>query len=168
MSERERKFRTAVVTYFPMFIAVLSLVTSIYNGYLNAKFVDIIQSNFGRGEYLRTCKEVIDAYFQIKARVELVRTERERAGGAPAAGLSPYQAEAIAAVSRFGALGTYLANLRDDKVRARYTELTGRLDAIVREAGTTSNDLRAALVPADAIFNEMNDDCIKSAKDAPM
>ena len=40
MSEREVTIRTAVVTYFPMFIAVLSLVTSIYNGYLNGKFVD--------------------------------------------------------------------------------------------------------------------------------
>ena len=47
MSEREVTIRTAVVTYFPMFIAVLSLVTSIYNGYLNGKFVDIIQRNFG-------------------------------------------------------------------------------------------------------------------------
>jgi len=63
MSEREVTIRTAVVTYFPMFIAVLSLVTSIYNGYLNGKFVDIIQRNFGRTEYLRTCKEIIDAYF---------------------------------------------------------------------------------------------------------
>jgi tripartite-type tricarboxylate transporter receptor subunit TctC len=68
MSEREVTIRTAVVTYFPMFIAVLSLVTSIYNGYLNGKFVDIIQRNFGRTEYLRTCKEIIDAYFQVKFR----------------------------------------------------------------------------------------------------
>jgi hypothetical protein len=40
-----------------MFIATLSLVTSIYNGYLNGKFVDFIQRNAGRTEYLRTCKE---------------------------------------------------------------------------------------------------------------
>ena len=72
MSEREVTIRTAVVTYFPMFIAVLSLVTSIYNGYLNGKFVDIIQRNFGRTEYLRTCKEIIDAYFQVKFRAGLV------------------------------------------------------------------------------------------------
>jgi hypothetical protein len=35
MSEREVTVRTVVVTYFPMFIATLSLITSIYNGYLN-------------------------------------------------------------------------------------------------------------------------------------
>ena len=83
MSEREVTIRTAVVTYFPMFIAVLSLVTSIYNGYLNGKFVDIIQRNFGRTEYLRTCKEIIDAYFQVKFRAGLVSesSERDRAGG---------------------------------------------------------------------------------------
>ena len=52
-----------------MFIATLSLLTSIYNGYLNSRFVDFIQRNAGRTEYLRTCKEIIDAYFQIKVRM---------------------------------------------------------------------------------------------------
>ena len=83
MSEREVTIRTALVTYFPMFIAVLSLVTSIYNGYLNGKFVDIIQRNFGRTEYLRTCKEIIDAYFQVKFRAGIVS---ENVGRDPARG----------------------------------------------------------------------------------
>jgi hypothetical protein len=110
MSEREVTIRTAVVTYFPMFIAVLSLVTSIYNGYLNGKFVDIIQRNFGRTEYLRTCKEIIDAYFQVKFRAGLVSesSERDRAGGITSA--STAQIDAASAVSKFAALGTYLAN----------------------------------------------------------
>ncbi len=40
MSEREARIRAVIISYFPMFIATLSLVTSIYNGYLNNKFVD--------------------------------------------------------------------------------------------------------------------------------
>jgi hypothetical protein len=60
------------MTYFPMFIAALSLCTSIYNGYLNSKFVDLIQNNTARVESLRTCKEIIDAYFQVKFRVDVV------------------------------------------------------------------------------------------------
>jgi hypothetical protein len=32
---REVTVRTAIITYFPTLIAVLSLVTSIFNGYLN-------------------------------------------------------------------------------------------------------------------------------------
>jgi hypothetical protein len=164
---RETSIRTIVLAYFPMFIATLSLVTSIFNGYLNSKFIDIIQRNVGRGEYMRTCKEVIEAYFQVKARVSLIRTDRDRAGGAMT-GPSPAYAEAVSAVSHFGALGTYLANLRDDNVRGRYSELTSRLEGVVREAGTTSNDLDKLFAPADVIFTEMNDDCVKTAKAAPM
>jgi hypothetical protein len=48
MSEHETRVRTAVITYFPMFIAVISLVTSMYNGYLNNKFVDFIRRNLAR------------------------------------------------------------------------------------------------------------------------
>ena len=73
MSETtESRVRAVLLGYFPMFIATLSLVTSIYNGYLNSRFVDFIQRNAGRTEYLRTCKEIIDAYFQIKVRIAAV------------------------------------------------------------------------------------------------
>ena len=48
MSERETRVRAILLSYFPMFIATLSLVTSIYNGYLNNQFVDLIQRNVGR------------------------------------------------------------------------------------------------------------------------
>src|ERR1051325_8771067 len=126
MSEREARIRTVVLAYFPMLIAVLSLTTSIYNGYLNSKFVDIIQRNFGRGESLRTCKEIIDAYFQVKFRTGLVSEngERERAAGAAMPAALAAQIEAMNAVNKVGALGTYLANMRDQATRERYTNLT--------------------------------------------
>jgi hypothetical protein len=72
MSDRETKMRTVLMSYFPMFIATLSLATSIFNGYLNNKFVDFIQRNVGRIEYMRTCKEIIDAYFQVKFRAGVI------------------------------------------------------------------------------------------------
>jgi 5'-deoxynucleotidase YfbR-like HD superfamily hydrolase len=163
MSEREATIRTAVVTYFPMLIAVLSLVTSIYNGYLNNKFVDIIQRNFGRTEYLRTCKEIIDAYFQVKFRAGILSetSERDRAGAS-----TPAQVEAANAVSKFAALGTYLANLRDDPTREQYTRLTRELEKIVREAARTSAaELNKLFEPADDMFTDMNNDCVKTAKE---
>jgi hypothetical protein len=167
MSEREATIRTAVVTYFPMAIAVLSLVTSIYNGYLNNKFVDIIQRNFGRTEYLRTCKEIIDAYFQVKFRAGILSeaSERDRVGAATAPPTAA-QVEAANAVSKFAALGTYLANLRDDPTREQYTRLTRELEKIVREAGRTSAaDLDKLFEPADHMFTDMNNDCVKTAKE---
>jgi len=67
----------------PDVIAVLSPVTSIYNGYFNGKFVESIQRNFGRTEHLRTCKEIIDAYFQVEFRAGIVS---ENVGHDPARG----------------------------------------------------------------------------------
>jgi hypothetical protein len=164
MSEREVTFRNAVVTYFPMFIAALSLITSIYNGYLNNKFVEIIQSNLGRAEYMKTCKEIIDAYFQVKFRASLVSENAARAGGA-AAGSSTAAIDAANAVNKFAALGTYLANLRDDATREHYTHLSEELEKIVRQAGKTPpGDLGKVFEPADRIFTDMNNDCVKTAK----
>jgi hypothetical protein len=164
MSDREDKIRVVVTTYFPMFIAALSLVTSIYNGYLNNRFVDLVQNNISRVEYLRTCKEIIDAYFQVKFRSGLLKDSGDH--GAAAAD----QTEAANAVNKFAALGTYLANLRDDDaVRKRYTELSMTLKRIANDARQpTSPDLDALFEPADGLFAEMNDDCVKSVKAMPV
>src|ERR687888_219892 len=110
MADSDNKLRIALITFFPMFIATLSLVTSIFNGYLNNKFVDIIQRNFGRAEYMRTCKETIDAYFQVKFKASLISAsgERERAG-TPNPNAAAERVDAAAAVSKFAAIGTYLA-----------------------------------------------------------
>ncbi len=163
MSEREERIRTAVVTYFPMFIAVLSLVTSIFNGYLNNKFVDTIQRNFGRAEYLKTCKEIIDAYFQVKFRAGVVGANVGGARGG--AGPSTAQIDASNAVNKFAALGTYLANLRDDPTREQYTRLTRELETIVRDAGKMPPaELAKRFEPADKLFTDMNNDCVKTAQ----
>jgi hypothetical protein len=167
MSEGEGRLRSVLTAYFPMFIATLSLVTSIYNGYLNNKFVDIIQRNLGRAEYMRTCKEIIDAYFQVKFKAGLVSAsgERERAGS-PNSSAAAEQIDAASAVNKFAALGTYLANLRDDAIRARYTELTRALERAVAEAGRTPpGSLDNLFGTADGIFAELNNDCVKSAKE---
>jgi hypothetical protein len=113
MSERESMLRAAVMTYFPMFIAALSLIASMYNNHLNSKALDVIQRSLGRGEYLRTCRDIIEAYFQVKFRVGLLVQDANHAGGIP----SSTRAEAENAVNKFAALGTYLANLGDERAR---------------------------------------------------
>jgi hypothetical protein len=172
MSERETKVRSIIIVYFPMFIATLSLVTSIYNGYLNNRFVDLIQRNVGRAEYMRTCKDVIDAYFQVKFRASVVSRNRDNAsaGSAKNSGaMTSEQIEAAQAVARLGALGTYLANLRDESVRVRYTELSMAVDKAVSDARQTPPaGLDKLFEPADRIFASLNADCVKSALDKPM
>lgn len=167
MSEREARVRSVLITYFPMFIATLSLVTSIYNGYLNNQFVNLIQRNLGRAEYMRTCRDAIDAYFQVKFRASVVSRNRGNAGAG--GGMSSEQIEAANAVARMGALGTYLANLRDEAVRARYTELSMAVAKAVDEARQTPPaGLDKLFEPADGIFADLNTDCVKMALDKPM
>jgi hypothetical protein len=167
MSERQDKIKTALVTFFPMFIATLSLVTAIYNGYLNGKFVDIIQRNVGRTEYMRTCKETIDAYFQVKFRAGVAA---QTAGATGASAISPSAADVDAAnaVAKFAALGTYLANLREEPIRRQYTELSKHLERAVYEAKRTQPaDVPKVFEASDRLFAGLNDDCVKSAQAAP-
>jgi hypothetical protein len=160
----ESRVRAVLLLYFPMFIATLSLVTSIYNGYLNSKFVDFIQRNAGRTEYLRTCKEAIDAYFQIKVKIAAINTAADKAAASVM-----LQTEAASAVARFGALGTYLANLRDETTRVRYTQLTTDLEKLSTDAARLpADELNKRYEAIDQAFTEMNTDCIKSAKELPL
>ena len=168
MSNPESTTRSILLTYFPMAIAVLSLVTSIFNGYLNLTFVNLIQRNLGRGEYLRTCKEAIDVYFQVKLRANVIsrnRSEPRTGDGA----MTPSQIDGANAVVRLGALGTYLANLRGEAVRARYTELTIVVDRAMKQAERTPpGEVDKLFEPADRVFTELNGDCVKAAFDQPM
>lgn len=157
----ETRTRALLLGYFPMFIATLSLLTSIYNGYLNSKFVDLIQSNVGRVEYMKSCREIIDTYFQVKVRLGVLNAAGDKTAG------SIEQTEASIAVAKFAALGTYLANLRDDAIRARYTKLSQELEKVMADARRISADeLSRRLAVIEPLFAEMNDDCVKSAKAA--
>lgn len=156
----ESRTRAVLLGYFPMFIATLSLLTSIYNGYLNSKFVDLIQSNVGRVEYMKSCREIIEAYFQVKVRLGVLNAAGEKPSGA-----SIEQTEAATALAKFIALGTYLANLRDEAIRVRYTKMSQELEKVLADARRISADeLKRRLDAIEPLFAEMNDDCVKSAK----
>ena len=161
MSERESRVRAVLLGYFPMFIATLSLVTSIYNGYLNGRFVDLIQRNLGRSEYLRTCKEILEAHAQVRFRARLVSQIGERKGGSSE--MTVAQTEAEIALIRFTSLATYLANLQTD-ARERYTHLALELEKIVNDAALLAPaDLIKRLDQNDQMFTGMNDDCVRIA-----
>jgi hypothetical protein len=67
VGDREASFRAALITYFPMGIAVLSLITSIFSSYLSLRSLEFFESSLGRTEYLHTCKEIIADYFEVIA-----------------------------------------------------------------------------------------------------
>ena len=79
--------------------------------------------------------------------------------------MSAAHIDAASAVSKFAALGTYLANLRDEPTRQQYTRLSGELDKAVRDAAKTSPaEVNKLFEPADRLFSDMNNDCVKTAQ----
>ncbi len=87
----ESRFRAAALLYFPMFIATLSLVTSIYNGYLNSRFVDFIQRNaqitvVGGGTVNQVASFALDGRGVTLVDVSCGATARELLTRAPYAG----------------------------------------------------------------------------------
>jgi hypothetical protein len=77
------------------------------------------------------------------------------------------QREAANAVSKFAALGTYLANLRDGAAREHSTHLSDELAKIVDKARSTPPaEFAKSFETSDGMFAQMNDDCVTSAKSA--
>lgn len=157
----------AAMSYLPymsLVVAGLSLGTSMFQGYSYTRQLDVAQRNVIRGEYLRTCRDIIDAYFQIKMRAYAMNETMAKQDGSGS--IDPLvQREAEASVFRFGALGTFLANFRDDRVRERYTQLSAKLFAIARDSYRAPRaDFDRAYAEVDTLFAEINEDCARTAR----
>ncbi|MGZ3409926.1 MAG: hypothetical protein ACXWJW_12015 [Xanthobacteraceae bacterium] len=170
---KSQPVRDALVTYFPMAIAVLSLVLSIYQGYLfheslalSNQSIDVMQRNVARGEFSRACRDVIETYFQVKQKVSVLMPAADRSNVAGASRVTEAsRLEAQGAIAKFGGLGTYLANFQDAATRTRYTELTRTLTGIMESARTTPlPDIDKLFQPADKLFGQMNEDCARLSR----
>jgi hypothetical protein len=166
MSASGPRDRSSLLAFLSIGLAMITVSAAVYQNYIYTRLLDTMQRNVARSEYGRACRDVIEAYFQVKLRVGLVLTERAvAASGQP----SMMEIEAANAVSRVGAYGTYLANYRDDDVRYQYTQLTLELQRIVLAARAgAERDVDRLFAKADELFARMNDDCVKTAKSSPL
>jgi hypothetical protein len=106
--------------------------------------------NVGYNEYMRTCMDVIDAYFQGQKTAPLSSIETPGMPVLVAPPLTPNQIEAANAVAK-----------GDEAIRVRYTRLLG-----VGRSWTAQQAAPAAVgKPTSRIFAELNADCVKSALD---
>ncbi len=168
MSEAEKTARgrntATIFAYVSFFVAALSLVTSMYQGYLNTRFVELVQTSVARGETARICKDLIDVYFQIKYRTGALASALERDKNPNAAAVLAASSEAQRTVSQFAAYGTYLANFQGEEKRQQYTALSGELVRVVDLAHKTpTGDASKLFGKADELFEAMNADCVRSA-----
>jgi len=161
---------TTLLAGVSMLLAVLSLGAAFYQNYNYTQMIRVVQSNVGRAEYNRACRDLIEAYFQVKLKVALIAraVERDRSHDSASAE-SVLEVEAANAVSRFAALGTYLANFQNEDTRYQYTQLSWALEKILPLArNTASAELPKLFEPADKLFAAMNDDCVRTARAAPL
>jgi hypothetical protein len=157
--------RRSWLMWFPLGIAALSLVSSIFQSVNYSRQIESAQRNVLRVENLKTCKEVIEVFFQFRLKAEeanrLAVVLRET-------GKSADDATAIELKSRvykFGALSTFLANFRDEDTRYRYTQLSWELLSVGEKASKVSADEFTRIFNAlDKSFDAFNQDCVKSAQ----
>lgn len=164
MTERTAS-RPSRLTLVTLAIALLSLATAVYQGWVQTRNLEIVQRDLARREQVRSCKEVIEAYFEAKLRIGLLVGARS----VPATLAVPPEEAAAIAVSRFAALGTYLANFQGEATRQRYTALSRELERLVAAAKADSATPGAdrSFGTADGLFYEMNEDCVRSTRLIP-
>jgi hypothetical protein len=157
LTSGERR-RLSWLIILPLVIAGLTLVSQSFQSFNYARNIESAQRNVLRAEALRTCRDIIDVFFQFRLKAEEA-SHRQGAGGAMLG------AEMKSLASKFGAFGTFLANFQDDDVRYRYTVLARDLAAIAEAAGgMTQADLAARFVKAEEAFGKLNEDCVKAAQ----
>ena len=153
MGEITQKPQRNLLPVVSLAVAALSLMSSAWQAYINSRNMEIVQRDIGRREIVRVCRDVIEAYFNVKLAVEL---NAGRADQRP-------PVEARAAVNRFAALGTYLANFQGEARRVDYTDLSRELQRLAIAApGLKPEGLEAAFQKADGQFATLNDDCVRS------
>jgi hypothetical protein len=134
-------------------VAMLSMGSSFFQSWNYARNIESVQRNVLRAENLRTCRDIIDVFFQFR-----LKAEEAQASGKSAPNLK-------ALVYRFGALGTFLANFRDEPVRQRYSKLSWEMNAIAAGAATLSPaEFQARFAVADTEFATLNEDCVRAAQ----
>lgn len=159
--------RPPLLTLVTLAIACLSLSTAMYQGWVQTRNLEVVQRDLARREQVRSCKEVIEAYFEVKLRVGLILSAQDRPG-ATRWGPDPEDAAAIA-VSRFAAIGTFLANFQGEAARQRYTALSQELQKVAAEArkARPGTDVAKLFEAADGLFHGMNEDCVRQAQNVP-
>jgi hypothetical protein len=151
-----RRFNWLVVV--PLVIATLTLVSSFFQSVNYARNIDSAQRNVLRAEALKTCRDIIDVFFQFRLKAE--EASHMQAEASPMLGL-----EMKGIVAKFGAYGTFLANFQDEAARKRYTELSWELLAIAEGARTMrAVDFAQRFAKAEADFGKLNEDCVKAAQ----
>ena len=151
-----RARHTFNATNISLAVALCSVLSSAYQSWNYSRSIDSVQRNVLRTENLRTCRDIIDVFFQFRLKAEEANSKSADAPG---------ENDLKGLVYHFGALSTFLANFRDEDIRSIYARLSWDMLRMAREARTLSPDEFTKLFASiDETFSALNDDCAKSAQ----
>lgn len=156
----------AALPLISLIIAGLSLAATIAQTYNYRRNIESIQKNVLRAENLRSCKEVIEVFFDFRLKLEQLNATASGQGSAAGQGSSTDAARLAlkSVVYKFGAAGTFLANFAPETARARYAALAWDMLDIVDKAGTFEiGQFETRFARIDDAFSAMNSDCVRSA-----
>lgn len=153
---RRRLLPSLSLPTLSLLIALLSMLSSITQSFNYRRNIESVQQNVLRTENLRTCREIIEVFFDFRLKAEETNARQVTDETATR--------EMRVIVYRFGALGTYLANFAPELSRDRYARLAWLLNDIALKAGTMAkNDFESKFAEADHAFGILNEDCVRSA-----
>ncbi len=146
------------LTYVTLAIALFSLASSVFQNWNYARNIESVQRNVLRAEHLRSCRDMIDLFFQF-------RLQAEQAHAAVLAGRAMETSPLRATVYKFGALSTFLANFLGDPARQRYTALSWELLALADTLPNLTDDqFQTRFGAIDKQFSTVNDECTRAAQ----
>lgn len=153
----KRLFRFPSATTISLIVALCSVLSSAYQSWNYSRSIDSVQRNVLRAENLRTCRDIIDVFFQFRLKAEEANSKVIDAES---------DADLKTMAYHFGALSTFLANFRDEEsVRALYAQLSWDLLKAARDARKLSQaEFETLFAKIDETFTTLNDDCAKSAQ----
>lgn len=157
----KEKQGSGALTYFAVLLSVFALALSAYQGYVFNRSIDMMERNAARGEFVRACRDMAGAYYEVKQKISVLMPAADRGNIAGASRVTEAnRLEAQASITKFGNLSNYLASFQDMSARVQYNELTKTLNGILDVARTTPlTDLDRVFAPADKLFTAMSDDC---------
>jgi hypothetical protein len=144
-------------------IAFIALGVAIWQTFVFQRSIAAMETNIARGQFVLACRDSIGAYYDARQKLSVLMPAADRGNIAGASRVTEYnRIEARTAIAKVSALANYLASFQDAGARVRYGELTRALNGIVDVAHTTPlSDIDRVFAPADKLFSEINDDCVR-------
>ncbi len=150
----------AALPLISLILAALSLAATIVQTYNYRRNIESIQKNVLRAENLRSCKEVIEVFFDFRLKAEQLNAM----SATPGSRIEAARSELKSVVYKFGATGTFLANFAPDMARERYAALAWDMLDLAEKAGTlAAGQFESRFAKIDEAFSTMNSDCVRSA-----